>query len=82
MAADCEDCGTEFHAFTTPPRMVMLKDNIWLSIANKPDVLCDTCIEKRLGRSIEHSDLKPSTYGGEIPYNQVWLDYKLGVKTP
>lgn len=76
MSATCKDCGIEFYAASIPPKMVMLKDNIWLSIANMPDILCDTCIEKRLGRNIEKSDLKPSSYGGEIPCNQVWLDFK------
>lgn len=51
----CQDCGLNFTHFDN--HMIILKDDIWLSIANKEDILCDLCIEKRLKRNIEISDL-------------------------
>jgi hypothetical protein len=34
----------------------MLKDKVWLSIAQKKDKLCLACVEKRLGRNLKKSD--------------------------
>src|SRR4051812_32294503 len=50
----CQDCG---HKISSDKNMIMLKDDVWLSIADKEDVLCDKCIEKRLGRKLRYSDL-------------------------
>lgn len=49
----CRDC-----AIKNPP-MVILRDELWLSIANDSDYLCFRCIEKRLGRHITWADLAP-----------------------
>lgn len=38
--------------------MVMLKNELWLSIAQRRDILCVDCIEKRLGRQLTFDDLK------------------------
>lgn len=51
--AICDDCGTE------NPAMIVLKNEIWLSIAEKKEILCYTCIEKRLNRKLTIDDLKP-----------------------
>jgi len=56
MAADCEQCGALVHAKNG--KMVMLKDELWLSIAKKEEFICDCCIEKRLGRPITVEDFK------------------------
>lgn len=62
--AFCDECKTE-DLFT-----VMLHDNLWLSIANKRDVLCVNCIEKRLGRKLTLDDLRPceATRGIQFGY--------------
>ncbi len=39
--------------------MVVLKDEVWLAIANKRDYLCFECMELRLGRDVAPDDLKP-----------------------
>lgn len=55
----CDNC--EKHA----PVMVMLKDELWLTIAPHPErrgmsgILCFNCIELRLGRRVTLMDLKP-----------------------
>ena len=49
----CIDCHDTRHT------MFAMKDDIWLSIANKKDVVCYMCAEKRLGRQIQVDDLKP-----------------------
>jgi hypothetical protein len=56
MAAKCEQCGIIFDS--SDGKMVMLKDHIWLSIANQKDILCCDCIEKRLNRNIVIDDFK------------------------
>lgn len=65
---ECEVCG-EYIDGTT--RMVMLKDDLWLSIAEKEDILCDKCIVKRLGRKIVVSDFKLG-FAGHIPCNIIY----------
>jgi hypothetical protein len=60
----------------------MLKDDLWLSIANQSDILCDECIEKLLGRKIISADLKYSSdknwlgLGGKIPGNMLYAEFK------
>jgi hypothetical protein len=62
--------------------MVMLNDDLWLSIANKTDIFCDECIENLLGRKIISSDLKYSPdenwlgLGGKIPGNMLYAEFK------
>lgn len=45
----CQTCKTEIYV---GENMVMLNDDLWLSIANKTDIFCDECIENLLGRKI------------------------------
>lgn len=53
--ASCDVCGVD------DPSIVMLKNDIWLSIAEKKEILCYNCIEKRLNRKLQISDLKPDS---------------------
>jgi hypothetical protein len=57
----CEDCGQKITH--TNNKMIILKDEIFLSIAKEEESPCDACLEKRLGRRIEISDLWVSPYG-------------------
>jgi hypothetical protein len=41
------------------PNCPMLHDSVWLPIADKKDLLCVVCAEKRLGRKITLADLLP-----------------------
>lgn len=52
----CQNCGTEIWS---DKNMVMLRDDLWLSIAKPKDVLCDKCIQKKLERPLKKSDFKP-----------------------
>ncbi len=61
----CKDCRVEI---SVDVNMVMLKDNLWLSIANKEDALCDNCIEAKIGRPIVENDFKTP----DIPCNEMW----------
>lgn len=70
MACNCEKCNKFMHGFL---RMVMLKDELWLSIANKPDILCDACIVKKLKRPLTMDDFKLDD-GDMIPCNIVWIE--------
>ena len=47
----CADCG--------PADLIgpMLRDDIWLSIARKDELLCMPCMERRSGRPLTESDL-------------------------
>ena len=56
----CEQCNAEW------PDMIMLKEDVWLSIAEKEDFLCKDCIEKRLGRPLTGWDLKDWPLNHEI----------------
>lgn len=68
----CKECKTEVHGFNF--QMVILKDSLWRQISDKwKDVLCVTCIEKKLGRPIEESDLKLTDEGKVIPVNEMFL---------
>ncbi len=49
----CDDCDT------SDMEMFVLLDSVWLSIADKKDLLCLRCTEKRLGRKVTLYDLKP-----------------------
>lgn len=75
----CQTCKTEIYV---GENMVMLKDDLWLSIANQSDILCDECIEKLLGRKIISSDLKYSSdknwlgLSGKIPGNMLYAEFK------
>lgn len=52
----CQDCNAEVWS---DENMVMLKPELWLSIAKKEDVLCAKCIQKKLKRPFQKSDLIP-----------------------
>ncbi len=65
----CQSCCVEIFVDVN---MVMLKDNLWLSIAKKEDVLCDKCIESKLGRSINEEDFKSPG----IACNELWKFHK------
>ena len=56
MACKCETCGSIFNG--SEGQMVMLRDDLWLKIAKKKEMLCASCIERRLGRKISAGDLK------------------------
>ena len=70
MGFRCQTCNTYVNGFNF--KMVMIREDLWLSIANKSDCLCDKCIEDLLGRKITKSDLKYEQDGSWIPVN---LDY-------
>jgi len=55
--------------------MVILVEQLWLSIANKKDILCDTCIEVELGRKIRSDDLKY----GDAEYESIFHRKRLPV---
>lgn len=59
MSGVCKNCETVIDAFNS--KMVMLREDLWLSIANKKDILCDKCIEEKLGRRINARDFKIGT---------------------
>ena len=46
----------------------MLREELWLSIASKRDLLCIGCIERRLGRRLMPSDLSRSLMNGAALY--------------
>lgn len=75
----CEKCNNEIFV---GENMVMLKDELWLSIANKKDILCDKCIEEKLGRKLIGDDLKLSNditwlgLNGRIPCNMLYAESK------
>jgi hypothetical protein len=79
MECKCQNCKTNIYV---GENMVMLKDDLWLSIANQSDILCDECIEKLLGRKIISADLKYSSdknwlgLGGKIPENMLYAEFK------
>lgn len=49
----CDGCSRD------NPEWIMIKEEVWLSIANKKEILCIDCIEKKLNRRLTFSDLKP-----------------------
>lgn len=59
--------------------MVILKNYIWARVCDyNSDIICDKCIEIRLGRPICMEDLKPPSIPGVtiIPCNRAWLSKK------
>ena len=68
----CKDCNIEIFVDIN---MVMLNDKLWEKICDHTeDAICDTCMEKRLGREITKIDFKDSTAGLDmIPCNAWWL---------
>ena len=80
MSCKCQVCNTIIDGFNG--MMVMLKDDLWLKIANKEDILCTNCIEEKLGRKIEVGDFKAGTNSGldfKIPVNMIYAE-KNGLK--
>jgi hypothetical protein len=51
---DCEDCGISVGDENFD--MVVLPYSTWKSIAKRKDLLCCSCIEKRLGRNLTLDD--------------------------
>ncbi len=49
----CNICGDHV------PFVFMLRDELWLSIARKNELLCIPCTEFRLGRKLVMNDFKP-----------------------
>lgn len=75
----CKDCEIRVIWLNPYKNMVMLKDELWKEVCDeKSDLLCDKCIEKRMGRIIRLKDLKPSRVNGQniIPCNAIWLEEK------
>jgi hypothetical protein len=68
----CKDCKVEIFADVN---MVMVKDELWNKICDtKEDMICDCCMEKRLGRPITPADFKSPSMGYSIiPCNYFWL---------
>ena len=56
----CEQCLEEW------PIMIMLKKDLWLSIAKKEEFLCKGCIEERLDRCLTGWDLQ------DVPVNHMY----------
>lgn len=56
--------------------MAILKDDLWKTIAEKKDVLCNDCIEKRLERKITNEDLKEGVPCNYWFAEEQKLDYK------
>lgn len=52
---DCKSLGPRGKGLA----MFVVKDDVWLSVAGKTDILCIDCFEGRLGRRINVSDLYP-----------------------
>lgn len=69
----CQDCNIKYTHFDG--RMIILKDSLWNLIANKDDVLCDHCIEKRLKRRLKISDLWRNEQGEISGINKWFVDY-------
>lgn len=51
-------CGARFRDNPGP----MLDYRVWLRIAYKPEVLCDACVRRRLGRPIRRAELVPASW--------------------
>ena len=66
---ECDDCGFIFSHFSG--QMLMLKEEVWLSIAKKEEILCDKCIHNRLGRKVSLSELWTNKEG-EISFLNDW----------
>lgn len=73
MTPVCKDCKVNIYFNSN---MVMLNDDLWKKVCDRmSDLICDECIEKRMGRKISWNDFKkPSVEGMKIiPCNRVWL---------
>jgi len=70
---NCVDCKRE------DPPMVMLKEDLWLSIANKKEILCFSCIEKRLARLLVPDDLKDCSLTEEMKIGHIIFSRKQSV---
>ena len=70
----CEDCGMQYTHFDN--HMLILKEDVWLSIANKEDVLCDNCMAKRLVRDILVDDLWINEWGNISGINDWFIKQK------
>lgn len=79
---NCKDC----HGEITLTNMVMLKEDLWKTISDDTmDLLCDKCMERRMGRPISVKDFKNHSLGSSvIPCNEAWLleKYKGRMKVP
>ncbi len=74
MPINCQQCDGTIHPYEN---MVVLKHLLWLSIAQRKEMLCPACIELRLGRPIRLADLLPSIRNlKQVPCNQLWLNRK------
>lgn len=75
MPTKCKDCGLVYDAFDG--HMVMLHNPLWNKVSKgRPQIcLCDTCIEKRLGRKLTTEDLIPG-----VPVNNDWCKKKHLIK--
>lgn len=62
----CADCQKYY------PPMFSILDVIWITVAPTTIVLCLECFERRLGRLVVPSDLKPSPLTEELK-----LGYKI-----
>lgn len=66
----CDQCEKRaFHPIPSP----ILKDSIWLSIAQKREVLCIECIQGRLGRLVRRDDLKVDSSGKQLIQNEGFI---------
>lgn len=78
MSCICETCGAVIAV--NKANMVMLWDSLWLSIAQKKEILCPECIEGRLCRKISSDDLKYAPThirifdSGKIPVNMLFAE--------
>lgn len=77
----CDDCRVEIFVDLN---MVILHDELWEKVSGGKvnDAYCDCCIEKRLGRPIAESDLRPSSVPifTHIPCNAMWLEEKRSLR--
>lgn len=69
MSCKCQNCGKIINSHNG--EMVMLNDELWLTLADKKDILCKDCIEFKLCRHISSRDLKYNNHfsSGRIPVN-------------
>lgn len=75
----CENCGMEITH--TNSHMIILKDEIWLSIAKKEDVLCDGCICEKLNRPVLMDDLFRNDTNDHVLLNN-WYIERVGKYLP
>lgn len=67
---DCTDCKENTFA---KKEYYMLHDEVWCSVASKFEMLCVSCLEKRLGRSLNMNDFVPMpiNYGCVFPQSKL-----------